>query len=52
MLKFTLTSKGWEIAEKGQIIFSGIRTCEQALAIAKANSVILSEFYNQKLRAA
>jgi len=44
MLKFTLKDSGWEITEKGQIIFSEIETIEEAVAIAKAHRVILAEF--------
>ena len=44
MLKFTLTYKGWEVSERGQIIFSEIRTHQEALAIVRANGLILTEF--------
>lgn len=44
MLKFTRKIKGWEITEKGQILFSEIETLAGALAIAKANGYLLTEF--------
>lgn len=46
MLKFTLTSTGWEITERGQILFSEIETIEEAVAIARVYGEVLSEFYN------
>lgn len=52
MLKFTLKHNGWEITEKGQVIFSEIRTREEALAIAKAHRVLLIEFEYLNKRAA
>lgn len=44
MLKFTLTSTGWEITEKGQVIFSEIETIEEAVAIARVYGGVLAEF--------
>jgi len=44
MLKFTLKSNGWEITEKGQIIFSEIETIEEAVAIARVYGGVLAEF--------
>ncbi len=49
MLKFTLKTNGWEITEKGQVIFSRIGSINEALAIAKAYGDVLIEF-NDKLR--
>ena len=43
MLKFTLKSDGWEIAEKGQIVFSKIKSLNEAIAIARANGLVLSK---------
>ncbi len=47
MLKFTLTSTGWEITERGQVIFSEIKTIDEALAIAEAHGLVLTEFNDQ-----
>lgn len=44
MLKFTLTSTGWEITERGQILFSEIETIEEAVAIARVYAGVLTEF--------
>jgi len=44
MLKFTLKDSGWEITEKGQIIFSEIETIEEAVAIARVYGGVLAEF--------
>jgi len=44
LLKFTLKHNGWEITEKGQVIFSEIRTRDEAVAIARVYSGVLTEF--------
>jgi len=45
MFTFTPTSKGWEISEKGQVLFKEIKTLSEALAIARASVMSL---YNEK----
>lgn len=47
MLKFTLTSNGWEVTEKGQVILSEIETIEKAVALARVYSEVLTEFNDQ-----
>lgn len=44
MFKFTQKFGGWEITEKGQVLFSEIKTPNEAIAIAKANRAVLTEF--------
>ena len=53
MLKFTLKIDGWEITEKGQVIFSKIGSLIEAVAIAKANDILLPKYIkSNKMRAA
>jgi len=52
MLKFTLTSKGWEISEKGQVLLSELETLAEALAIAKEYGVIVTEFKDLSIKRA
>jgi len=52
LLKFTLTSKGWEVTEKGQVILSEIETIDEAVALARVYSEVLAEFKDLNRRAA
>lgn len=42
MLKFTLKDSGWEITEKGQVLFSEIETLNKAIAIARVYGGVLT----------
>jgi len=44
MLKFTLTSTGWEVTERGQVILSEIETLTEAVALARVYRDVLTEF--------
>ncbi len=44
MLTYTLKYTGWEITEKGHILFSEIKTLTEALAITKVYGLVLIEF--------
>ena len=53
MLIFTRKVGGWEISEDRKIVFSKIKTLDEALAIVKAYSDILINFSDlNKKRAA
>ena len=43
MFILTVHNKRWRIQKDGQIVYSGIGSTLEALAIAKANGVVLSK---------
>jgi len=50
MLKFTHKYNGWEITEKGQILFSRIKSLNEALAIARVyGGVLTSKDQNERV---
>ncbi len=52
MCKLTILNKWWFISKNGKIVLFGVGTPSQALAIAKANDMVLTEFEDRNKRAA
>lgn len=47
MCKLSVNIDGWEISEDGEILFSEIESLPQALAIAEAHGLVLTEIDDQ-----
>ena len=47
MCKLTILNKWWFISKNGKTVLFGVGKPAQALAIAKANDMVLTEFEDQ-----